>query len=151
MNSLVNIVSTMDSMSTSPSSPVAASLSARLSRDGGICGNAACKNPRGELKDWCEMADESEAVELSAVSAQKSGQLLDSSVVMHREERCAESSSSASSCSYCSVAWFASSLRVVRSASTCSDGGEEGLKSAISAARRVVSRGGQNSACKLDK
>jgi len=90
-----------------------------------MCGNAACKNPRGELNDWSENADESEAVELSVVSAQKSGQLLDSSVVMQSEEKLAESSSSASSCSYCAVAWLASSLRVVRRASTWSGGGGE--------------------------
>ena len=68
--------------------------------------------------------------------------------MMEREERWAESSSSASSCSYCAVAWFASSLSVVRSASTWSDGGEDVLvsKSAIRAARSEVSRGGQNSA-----
>lgn len=116
-----------------------------------MCGNAACKNPRGELNDWSETADESEALELSVISAQKSGQLLESSVVMQSEEKLAESSSSASSCSYCAVAWLASSLRVVRRASTCSGGGgeAEGPKSAINAARSDVSRGGQNSACEM--
>lgn len=93
------------------------------------------------------MADESEAVEEAVVSAQKSGLLLESSVVMQREARLAVSSSWASSCSYCAVAWYASSLSVVRSASTSSGGGEAVLesKSATRAARRDVSSGGQNS------
>ena len=112
----------------------------------GVSGSEAWRNSKGVLKDWTDNLDDPELTEVSIVDPLSAGscELMVSSVGEIESD-------SANSESWTSSAWEASSRSTLRSPAICGSPAKKDFPSvsvstsASKAARRVESRGGQNS------